>query len=91
MLIVKLLLYLKTVGYATCEINGDAFPPRSPVHCNDNKSDTFSNQSTPDHNDSSNDNIHSSERGCFGSKNVKKFLIPSYYNKPDVDDICALK
>ena len=22
---------------------------------------------------------------------VLKFLIPSYYNKPDVDDICALK
>ena len=61
------------------------------MHCNDNKSVTFSNQSTPDHNDSSNDNIHSSERGCFGSKNVEKFLIPSYYNKPDVDDICALK
>ena len=48
-------------------------------------------ESTPDHSDSSNDNIHSSERGCFGSKNVEKFLIPSYYNKPDVDDICALK
>ena len=62
----------------------------APVHCNDNKSDTFSNQSTPDHNDSSNDNIHSSERGCFGSENVEKFLIPTYYNKPDVDDICAL-
>ena len=39
----------------------------APVHCNDNKSDTFSNQSTLDHNDSSNDNIRSSERGCFGS------------------------
>ena len=63
----------------------------APVHCNDNKSDTFSNQSTPDHNDSCNDNILSSERGCFGSKNVEKFLIPSYCNKPDVDDICALK
>ena len=25
MLIVKLLLYLKTVRYATCEINGDAY------------------------------------------------------------------
>ena len=62
----------------------------APVHCNDNKSDTFSNQSTSDHNDSSNDNIHSSERGCFGSKNVEKFLIPSYYDKPDVGDICAL-
>ena len=61
------------------------------MHCNYNKSDTFSNQSTPDHYDSSNDNIRSSERGCFGSKNVEKFLIPSYYNKPDVDDICALK
>ena len=28
------------------------FPP-APVHCNDNKSDTVSNQNTPDHNDSS--------------------------------------
>ena len=30
------------------------------------------------------------KEAVFGSKNVEKFLIPSYYNKPDVDDICAL-
>ena len=95
-LIVKLLLYLKSVGYATYEINGDAYILRfsypAPVHCNDNISETVSNQSTSDHNDSSNDSIPSSdERGCVGSKDVENFLIPSYYNKPDVDDICALK
>ena len=38
-------------------LNGDAYFYPAPVRCNDNKSDTFSNQSTPDHNDSSNDNF----------------------------------
>ena len=75
MLIVKMLLYLKTVGYATCEINGDA---RFSLQCN--KSDTVSNRSTPDHNDSSNDNINSSGRGCFGSKNVENLVLRMWRN-----------
>ena len=49
------------------------FFSQAPVRCNDNKSDTVLNQSTPDHNDSSNDNIQScDERGCVGSKDVEK-------------------
>ena len=45
-----------------------------------------------DLNDSTSDDIDSDGgKGCNTTKDVDNFLIPSYCNKQDVDDIFALK